>query len=124
MNDKWNGDEYGPLVLPEEGMTIPVNDSTMGMYGKTIELFEHHDRVEITNRKLFVDGQEVAEYTFKQGYYFMMGDNRHNSLDSRYWGFVPADHIVGKPIFVWLSVDQEADLIHKIRWTRLFSAVK
>ena len=124
MNDKWNGDDYGPLVLPSEGMTIPVNDSTMGIYGKTIELFEHHDSVEITNGKLLIEGKEVADYTFKQGYYFMMGDNRHNSLDSRYWGFVPADHIVGKPIFVWLSVDQEADLIHKIRWTRLFSAVK
>jgi signal peptidase I len=124
MNDKWNGDNYGPLVLPSEGMTIHVNDSTLGIYGKTIELFEHHDRVEIGNGKLFIDGKEVTEYTFKQGYYFMMGDNRHNSLDSRYWGFVPADHIVGKPIFIWLSVDQEADLFHKIRWTRLFSAVK
>jgi signal peptidase I len=124
MNDKWNGDNYGPLVLPSEGMTIHVNDSTLGIYGKTIELFEHHDRVEIGNGKLFIDGKEVTEYTFKQGYYFMMGDNRHNSLDSRYWGFVPADHIVGKPIFIWLSVDQEADLFHKIRWTRLFSALK
>lgn len=124
MNKKWNGDNYGPLVLPAKGMTIPVNDSTMGLYGETIELFEHHDNVEAVNGKLFIEGKEVAEYTFRQGYYFMMGDSRHNSLDSRYWGFVPEDHIVGKPIFVWMSIDQEADLLNKIRWKRLFSAIE
>jgi signal peptidase I len=123
MNTRWNGDNYGPLVLPKEGMTIQVNDSTMGIYGKTIVQFEHNSKAELANGRLFIDGQEVSKYTFRQGYYFMMGDNRHNSLDSRYWGFVPHDHIVGKPIFVWMSIDQEGDLFNKIRWKRLLSPI-
>lgn len=123
-NTSWNGDNYGPLVLPKEGMTILVNDSTLGLYGETIRLYEHHEHVAVENDKLIIDGREVDKYTFKQGYYFMMGDNRNNSLDSRYWGFVPADHIVGKPLFVWFSVDSHADLLHKIRWHRLFTLVK
>jgi signal peptidase I len=124
MNEKWGGNNYGPLTLPAEGMTISVNDSTMGIYGETIELFEHHDDARVENGKLFINGKEQTEYTFSQGYYFMMGDNRHNSLDSRYWGFVPEDHIVGKALFVWMSVDSEADLLNKIRWKRLFSAIR
>ena len=71
-----------------------------------------------------IDGKSFSEYTFKQDYYFMMGDNRNNSLDSRYWGFVPADHIVGKPLFVVFSVDKHANLLHKIRWDRLFTYIK
>jgi signal peptidase I len=124
MNKEWNRDNYGPLTLPAEGMTISVNDSTLGMYGETILLFEHHNNARIENRKLFIEGKEVTEYTFRQGYYFMMGDNRHNSLDSRYWGFVPEDHIVGKPIFVWMSIDQEASLLHKVRWRRLLKPIE
>jgi signal peptidase I len=123
MNKKWNKDNYGPLTLPAKGMTISLNDSTMGMYGETILLFEHLNDARIENGKLYIDGKEATEYTFKQGYYFMMGDNRHNSLDSRYWGFVPEDHIVGKPIFVWMSIDQEASLLHKVRWRRLFTPI-
>jgi signal peptidase I len=122
-NTSWNGDNYGPLVLPGEGMAISVNDSTLGLYGETIKLYEHHKDVVIEGDKLIIDGREVNEYTFKQDYYFMMGDNRNNSLDSRYWGFVPADHIVGKPLFIWFSVDEYADLLHKIRWNRLFTLI-
>ena len=70
-----------------------------------------------------IDGKAVEKYTFRQDYYFMMGDNRNNSLDSRYWGFVPEDHIVGKPLFIWMSLDGEADLLHKVRWNRIFSLV-
>jgi signal peptidase I len=80
--------------------------------------------VDVKNNTLTIDGKNVNVYTFQQDYYFMMGDNRNNSLDSRYWGFVPADHIVGKPIFIWFSVDKHADLLHKIRWNRLFSVIK
>jgi len=120
----WNGDFFGPLVVPKEGMTIAVNDSTLTTYGKMILRYEHNDDVKIENGKLMIDGKEVSEYTFKQNYYFMMGDNRHNSLDSRYWGFVPEDHIVGKAFFIWLSLDKDADFFHKIRWSRFFKLIK
>jgi signal peptidase I len=124
MNKKWNGVNYGPLTIPAEGMTIALNDSTLGMYGETILLDEHLDNARIENGKLFIDGKEKSQYTFKQGYYFMMGDNRHNSLDSRYWGFVPEDHIVGKALFVWMSVDSEASFMNKIRWKRLGKLIR
>ncbi len=124
MNNSWNGDNYGPLVIPHEGMTIAVNDSTLALYGETIRLYEHHEDISLTKDALMVNGQPLKQYTFKQDYYFMMGDNRNNSLDSRYWGFVPGDHIVGKPLFIWFSVDQYADLLHKIRWNRLFTLVR
>jgi signal peptidase I len=120
----WNGDFYGPLVIPKEGMTIAVNDSSMATYGQTILLYDHNDDVKVDGGKLFIDGKEVTEYTFKQDYYFMMGDNRHNSLDSRYWGFVPADHIVGKAFFIWLSIDKNASFAHKIRWSRFFNLIE
>jgi signal peptidase I len=122
-NTSWNGDNYGPLTLPKEGMVIAINDSTLRLYGETIRLYEHHKQLTFEKNKLVIDGQEIKEYTFKQDYYFMMGDNRNNSLDSRYWGFVPADHIVGKPLFIWFSVDEYGDLLHKIRWNRLFTLV-
>jgi signal peptidase I len=124
MNTSWNGDNYGPLNVPAKGMTIVVNDSTLGLYGETIRLYEHHESVVVNGGVLVIDGQSVKEYTFKQGYYFMMGDNRNNSLDSRYWGFVPEDHIVGKPLFIMFSVDKHADLLHRIRWSRLFTSIK
>lgn len=120
----WNGDFFGPLVIPAKGMTIEINEKTLATYGNTIKLYDHNDDVKIENGKLIVDGKEVSQYTFKQNYYFMMGDNRHNSLDSRYWGFVPEDHIVGKAFFIWLSIDQNADFIHKIRWSRFFKLIE
>jgi signal peptidase I len=120
----WTIDNFGPLWVPKEGAVIPVNDSTLTFYGTIIRNYEHHDDVKIEKGKLFIDGKEVTEYTFKQDYYFMMGDNRHNSLDSRYWGFVPADHIVGKAFFIWLSVDKHAGFFHKIRWSRFFNLIE
>ncbi|HEY4652879.1 MAG TPA: signal peptidase I [Cyclobacteriaceae bacterium] len=120
----WNGDFYGPLVIPAKGMTIQINDTTLTMYGSTIRDYDHNYDVRIEGNRLIIDGQEVTEYTFKQNYYFMMGDNRHNSLDSRYWGFVPADHIVGKAFFIWLSLDRDAGLLNKIRWSRFFRLIR
>jgi signal peptidase I len=120
---KWNADNYGPLTIPKKGMTIAINDSTLAIYGETIRLYDHNKAAKIDNGKLTIDGAEVKEYTFKQNYYFMMGDNRHNSWDSRYWGFVPDDHIVGKGFFIWLSIDKYASFINRIRWSRFFKMI-
>lgn len=120
----WNGDFYGPIVIPREGMTINLDDNMIAMYGSTILQYDHNENAAIENGRLFIDGKEVSQYTFKQNYYFMMGDNRHNSLDSRYWGFVPEDHIVGKAFFIWLSIDPSADFFDKIRWRRFFQLIE
>lgn len=120
----WTGDNFGPLWVPKKGETIQLNDSTISLYGKTIVLYDLNKDAKIENGKLLLDGKEVTEYTFNQDYYFMMGDNRHNSLDSRYWGFVPADHIVGKAFFIWLSLDPNGGFTDKIRWNRFFKLIK
>lgn len=120
----WNGDFYGPLVIPREGMTIDIDEKTLAAYGSTIAKYDHNENVKIENGKLFIDGKELSQYTFNQNYYFMMGDNRHNSLDSRYWGFVPEDHIVGKAFFIWLSIDRNAGFLNKIRWSRFFQLIE
>ncbi|SNS24987.1 signal peptidase I [Belliella buryatensis] len=120
----WNRDHWGPLEIPGEGFTISMDEENMAKYAFTIEKYEGHKNLEIKNNKLYIDGQEVTEYTFKQNYYFMMGDNRHDSLDSRYWGFVPEDHIVGKAWFLWLSLDKHKSMFSKIRWERFFNGIK
>jgi signal peptidase I len=120
----WNRDNFGPLTVPKEGMTISINDSTLAFYGETIVLYDHNKDAKIENGKLLIGGQEQTEYTFKQNYYFMMGDNRHDSLDSRFWGFVPEDHIVGKAFFIWLSLDKNAGFFSKIRWSRFFNLIE
>jgi signal peptidase I len=120
----WNGDFFGPLVIPAKGMTIAIDSNTLVTYGKVITLYDHNEDAKIENGKLLVDGKEVTTYTFKQNYYFMMGDNRHNSLDSRYWGFVPEDHIVGKGFFIWLSLDKNASFFSKVRWNRFFKLIR
>jgi signal peptidase I len=104
-------------------MTIDVNDETMSKYGPVIEYYEGHELVEVNEGTLKIDGETFTSYTFKQDYYFMMGDNRHNSEDSRFWGFVPADHIVGKALFIWMSIDPSKSFFKKIRWRRLFNGI-
>lgn len=123
-NLQWSQDNFGPLWVPEKGKTISINDSTLALYANMIVNYDHNDDAKVENGKLLIDGKEVSEYTFKQNYYFMMGDNRHNSLDSRYWGFVPEDHIVGKAFFIWLSLDKDGDLLNKIRWNRFFKLIE
>ncbi len=122
----WNTDHFGPLPIPGEGTTVKMDSSKVVLYGSTIRNYEDHDEVTIRDYKLFIDGKEIAEYTFKQNYYFMMGDNRHNSEDSRFWGYVPENHVVGKALFIWLSVDPEYGIfsLNKIRWSRLFNLIE
>lgn len=124
MNGTWSRDNYGPLMIPQKGLSINVNDLTLSAYGEIIKKYEGHKNVKIHNHSLLIDGKEITQYVFTQDYYFMMGDNRHNSIDSRYWGFVPENHIVGKPLLIWMSIDQETGWLHKIRWERLFSLIR
>ncbi|NOT73725.1 MAG: signal peptidase I [Cyclobacteriaceae bacterium] len=121
---KWNIDNYGPVTIPKKGMSIDINDSTLAFYGHTIQKLDHNKNVVLTDSTLTIDGNIIKQYTFQQDYYFMMGDNRHNSMDSRYWGFVPDDHIVGKAFFIWLSIDKYGDFAHKIRWSRFFNLIR
>lgn len=120
----WNVDYWGPILIPGEGMTIEVNEETMTKYGYVIEYYEGHDEVQKGDSTLVIDGEPISSYTFKQDYYFMMGDNRHNSEDSRFWGFVPADHVVGKALFIWMSIDPNESFFKKIRWSRLLKGIE
>ncbi|WMJ74616.1 signal peptidase I [Cytophagaceae bacterium ABcell3] len=119
----WNNDWFGPLKVPQKGETIKVNLENLALYGDIIKLYDHNKDVRVEKNKLFIDGQEVKEYTFKQDYYFMVGDNRHNSLDSRYWGFVPEDHVVGKAAFTWFSLDPHGGFLDKVRWHKIFRPI-
>ncbi|PAW93215.1 S26 family signal peptidase [Mucilaginibacter sp. MD40] len=118
----WNVDNYGPIIIPKKGWTVKLDSLTLPVYGRAIEVYEGN-KLRIENGKVFINDKEATTYTFKMNYYWMMGDNRHDSLDSRYWGFVPEDHIVGKALFVWMSWDDNASFFHKIRWSRLFMGI-
>jgi signal peptidase I len=120
---KWNRDNYGPITIPERGMKIDITEENLAMYGSTILDYEGNESVEINTDQLIIDGQEVSSYTFKKDYFFMMGDNRHNSLDSRYWGFVSENFVVGEASFIWMSWDTNGSFFNKVRWKRLFNAI-
>ncbi len=123
----WTRDTYGPLWIPKKGETISFDgnvDFKVAAYERCIKNYEHND-FEYKDGKVYINGQQAASYTFKFDYYFMMGDNRHNSADARSWGFVPEDHIVGSPMFVWLSLDKDKNLFNGgIRWNRIFTSAK
>ncbi|RYF86858.1 MAG: signal peptidase I, partial [Chitinophagaceae bacterium] len=114
---KWTVDNYGPLLVPGKGVTIDLTPDNLVRYQRCIQVYEGN-QFENRNGRIFINGQETTKYTFKMDYLFMMGDNRHNSLDSRYWGFVPEDHVVGKASLIWFSWENGP------RWKRLFNGIK
>lgn len=123
MVKDWTRDNYGPVWIPKKGESIKLSLDNLPIYERPIRVYEHND-LEVRDGKIFINGEQTDSYTFKMDYYWMMGDNRHNSADSRYWGFVPEDHIVGKPIFIWWSSDPDRGLFGGgIRWSRLFRFV-
>lgn len=124
-NKPWNRDNLGPIHIPAKGEVVQLTTETLPFYKAIITDYEHN-KLEVKNGSIFINGEPATTYTIQQDYYYMMGDNRHNSEDSRYWGFVPADHIVGKPVFIWMSMDPNVPLgklFDKIRWERLFTTV-
>lgn len=120
----WNRDFFGPLKVPARGMEIKIDAKNLAMYGTTIQNYEGNESVELGDNELLIDGVKVDNYTFKKDYYFMMGDNRHASDDSRYWGFVPEDNIVGEASFIWMSFNTDGSFLSKIRWDRLFKSIE
>ena len=120
----WNEDNFGPILIPKAGMTIDINEQTLPLYKKIIRDYEKNE-LSKEGSKIFINGKEASSYTFEQDYYWMMGDNRHRSEDSRYWGYVPEDHVVGKPVLVWFSIEGINDGIKNwsIRWDRLMTTV-
>ena len=119
---KWTCDNFGPLWIPQKGATVELTIGNLPLYERIITSYEGNS-LEVKDGKIYINNEEAQSYTFKQDYYFMMGDNRHNSLDSRYWGFVPEDHIVGKPAVIWLSIDGNKKFPKNIRWRRFFKFV-
>jgi signal peptidase I len=122
QNNKWNRDNYGPIYIPQKGKTVALTTETLPFYKKIISEYEEND-LKVIGSEIRINGAVANNYTFKQDYYWMMGDNRHNSEDSRYWGFVPENHIVGKPVFIWMSWDTHGSGLGKVRWERLFTTV-
>lgn len=116
---KWTLDYFGPLWMPSKGATISLTLENLPLYRRIIEAYEGN-RLEVRDSSIYINGEPTDEYTFKMGYYYMIGDNRHYSSDCRYWGYVPEDHILGKPKFIWLSLDGDKRFLGKIRWKRMF----
>ncbi|MGP1476236.1 MAG: signal peptidase I [Phocaeicola sp.] len=119
----WTRDNYGPIWIPKKGATVDLSLENLPYYERPIQIYEGNT-LSVKDGKIYINGKETSSYTFKMDYYWMMGDNRHNSQDSRYWGFVPEDHIIGKPIFIWLSLDKDRGWFSgKLRFKRMFTLV-
>ncbi len=126
-NFKWNADNYGPITIPAAGTTIKLTTENLSIYKDILKRYEGEemgDNKKFNNIESIISDKGSCDYEFKMNYYWMMGDNRHNSADSRFWGFVPENHIVGKALFVWMSWDTRGTGLNKIRWNRLFRSVK
>ncbi len=121
-NYKWSVDNYGAIIIPKKGWTVKLDSITYPLYERCIAVYENN-KVQVSGNDIIINGKKTDSYTFKLNYYWMMGDNRHDSDDSRYWGFVPEDHIVGKALFIWMSWDDNASFFSKIRWSRLFRGI-
>ena len=120
MKKPWTHENYGPILIPKKGMKLKLDTRVLPIYERCIKNYEGN-ALEVRGDKIFINGQETTTYTFKMDYYWMMGDNRDNSLDSRYWGFVPEDHIVGTPMVVLISFDKDKSLFSGgVRWSRVF----
>ena len=123
---RWSQDNFGPIYIPKKGATVTLNSKSLPFYEQIIKNYEHNDLM-VNGDDIFINGQKVSSYTFQQDYYYLIGDNRHNSLDARYWGYVPFDHVLGKPVMIWFSWDANApsfsEKIKSIRWNRMFTTV-
>ncbi|HTA26243.1 MAG TPA: signal peptidase I [Bacteroidia bacterium] len=118
----WNVDNFGPLWIPKEGATVKLDTANLPLYKRIITAFEHNT-LDVKGAAIYINGAAATSYTFKMNYYFMMGDNRHNSVDSRFWGFVPEDHVVGRASFVWMSIKQDVPFAQKFRIKRFFTFI-
>jgi len=118
----WSRDNYGPIYIPKAGSTVELNTSTLPFYKRIISVYENND-LKVENGKILINGQETTNYTFKQDYYWGMGDNRHSSEDSRMWGYIPHDHIVGEPLFIWFSA-KDGNPLKGIHWNRIFTSAR
>ena len=122
----WSQDNFGPIYIPKKGATVELNSETIPFYEQIIKNYEGNNLM-VNGTDIFVNGQKATSYTFKQDYYYLIGDNRHNSLDARYWGYVPFDHVLGKPVMIWFSWDADAPSfsakLKSIRWDRMFTTV-
>lgn len=118
----WNNDHFGPIYIPKKGVTINLNTSNLPLYKRLISEYEGNS-VYAKGNQVYLNGKIATTYTFKQNYYWMMGDNRNGSIDARRWGFVPENHVVGKPVFIWMSWNTHGKGLNKIRWDRVFTTV-
>ena len=126
-SNKWSQDNFGPIYIPKAGATVKIDAASLPFYKQIIKNYENND-LAVIGDAIFINGEEASSYTFKQDYYWLMGDNRHNSLDARYWGYVPFDHVLGKPVMIWWSWDPSTPIFssarfQSIRWDRIFTTV-